>query len=174
MPERTTTRRRVLATLPAIALAGCASDAGGDPTTSDGEGSGGDDTTTTTATPTTTEDQMTPTDDGTPTRQELVEQLPEPSPLSGALTELVGAQDRTALAAEYSLDFRDGEHDVRVQIELEEGGTFPEEYRVTRISTTGNYVTAYVHVNDLVPLAMADDVRKVQRPPESRTQSGST
>jgi len=117
---------------------------------------------------------MTKTDDGTatPDRQEMVDRLPEASPLSGVLVDLVGATDRAKMAAEHNLDFREATQDVRVQIELEVDATMPDGYRLERISQTGGYVIAYVHVDDLVSLAMEPAVRKLQRPPESRTQSG--
>ena len=119
---------------------------------------------------------MTPTDhnsnEKTPVppaeRDELVERLPETSPLTGPLEALVAGSDRAAVAEEYGLEFREKDHSVRVRIELESGGRLPERCRVEVVGQYQDYVTAYVHVDDLVPIGIDDGVRKVRRPPESR------
>jgi hypothetical protein len=101
-------------------------------------------------------------------RQELVDQLPEPSPLSGSLVDLVAASDREATADELGYEFRTGSHAVRVQITLESGAEMPEGYRVSTEGSYGGTVDAYVHVDDLVPLAMEDGVRIIRPPDEPR------
>lgn len=110
---------------------------------------------------------MTPT----PDREEQVEKLPERSPLAGALEELVAAQDRDAVAAERDLEYRPDDGTVRVSVEFEPDGELPEGYRMEVLATYEGSVVAYVDVDELVPLALEDDVRKVDRPPRSRTGS---
>lgn len=159
-------RRAVCAAAAAAILGGCV------------EGSGEDPTDNTTENP--AEEEMdssdSSTDEDTPVppeeRQQLVDQLPETSPLVGSLVDIVGAPDREDAAEEHGYDFRAEDHSVRVTIRLESGAELPSEYRVDALNEYQGYVTAYVHVDDLVPLAMDDAVRKVQRPEESRTHGG--
>ena len=164
----TTCSRRSILLVSASALSGCVGGRGDDEGTTTEDGSAQTDTTTTTQ----DETGMTPTDDGTPTpdRREQVERLPEPSPLVGSLTAVVAASDREATAAEYGIEYRSADDSVRVAVELEpDADGLPDGYRVEEVSSFGGQVIAYVHVDDLVPLAMEDDVRRIQKPPESRT-----
>jgi len=101
-------------------------------------------------------------------RRAQIERLPETSPLAGALRELVAAEDPSAVASDHGLDFRPDSYTVGATIELEPGESLPDGYRVEVRSQTGAYVTAYVHLDDLVPLALDEAVRKVQKPPDSR------
>jgi hypothetical protein len=181
-------RRKLLATLPVLALAGCTGgareDEGTDETATETSADAGEVPTddTTTATPTQTEEPMTPGDNSTPTddsstatdRAEQLEKLPEPSPLVVALEDLVAAADRQAVAADRGIEFREQDHSARVSIELESEQELPDGYRVDVVSQYAGHVTAYVHVDDLVPLAIEDAVRKIGRPPESKTHTGST
>jgi hypothetical protein len=105
-------------------------------------------------------------------RQQLVDQLPETSPLVTSLVEIVAAADREQAAADQGYEFRSEDHSVRVMIRLESDSDLPTTYRVDVVHTHDGYVTAYVHIDDLVPLAMEDAVRKIQRPPESQPTSG--
>lgn len=115
-------------------------------------------------------DNITTAEDTTTvSRKEQVERLPERSPLTSSLTEVVAASDRKTVAAEHGIEFRESDHSVRVSIELESNETLPDGYRVEVISSYGGRVIAWVHVDDLVPLAMEEDVRKIQKPAESQT-----
>jgi len=105
-------------------------------------------------------------------RQALVDQLPETSPLVGSLEEIVAAADREGAATDHDYEFRNEDHSVRVAVRLESQQELPEGYRVEVTDTYEEYVSAYVHVDDLVPLALEDAVRKIQRPAESRTHGG--
>ena len=152
------TRRTLLAALPtaaAAAVSGCVKASG--PTA---------DNSTPTDSPTPTK---TPTETDTPTREEMVERLPETSPLGGALTELVAAEDRKKTADEYGLEYRPADSTVKAVIELESDRELSDTYRIETLDSYDGYITTYVHVNDLVPLAMEDGVRKVRRPAESKT-----
>jgi hypothetical protein len=177
---RTRSRRSLLALLTVLVSGGCTgSDDGSTPT------GGADTESTETATQTacgsesadaSDDETMTPTDhnsnEKTPVppaeRDELVERLPETSPLTGPLEALVAGSDRAAVAEEYGLEFREKDHSVRVRIELESGGRLPERCRVEVVGQYQDYITAYIHVDDLVPVGIDDGVRKVRRPPESR------
>ena len=182
-------RRRLLVAASVAVLGGCVSsgeeDPGADgdqPTEADGEQNDGADTPTAKPTPTDDTVTMTPSDresergEGTPVPPEdrgaLVAQLPDVSPLVGSLEDIVAAADRKAVAADHGYEFREEDHSVRVVIELEPDGELPAGYRVAVQDEYGGQVTAFVHVDDLVPLAMADSVRKIQRPPESRPHGG--
>lgn len=105
-------------------------------------------------------------------RQELVDQLPETSPVVGSLKEIVAAADRKRAAETHGYEFRQDDHSVRVAIRLESGATLPSGYRVEVISEYEGYITAHLHVDDVVPLAMESAVRKIQRPAESQTHDG--
>jgi len=175
---RTYTRRRAILTTAAVLLGGCLGRGEED---SPAEGDDDGDTPTITPTPTPDGGEMTPTDDGTPTpeddrkpvppgdREELADQLPTPSPMTGSLVDVVTAADRAAAADDHGLEFQPDDHSLRVAVELEAERELPDGYRVDIVDEYGGYVIAYVHVDDLVGLAIEDAVRKVQRPPESRT-----
>lgn len=185
-------RRSLLAGTVAVALGGCVGDdtddsdeEGNDADGNDGDGSEDDsssdspsDSTDTTPTPEDSE-----TDEGTPAsatpdaestpvppdeREQLVEQLPETSPLSAQLVELVASHDRATTAEERGLEFRESSHSVRVLIELESTGELPTGYRTEVLDSYQNTVDAYVHVDDLVPVAMDENIRIIRPPAESR------
>jgi hypothetical protein len=151
------TRRSVLVVLASAPIAGCLGAADDSP----------DDTQTTEP----ADQQMTDSDEllSVEQRQQQVEQLPETSPLVGSLVDLVKAEDRRAAADDHGIEYDDTNHTARVAIELEPDGELPDGYRLDTISSYEGHVVANVHVDDLVPLAMDDAVRRVGKPPESRT-----
>jgi len=157
----TYSRRALLLALASASAAGClgASDSPDDATA---------DETQTTDPP---DQQMTDTNEllSIEQRQQQVEQLPETSPLVGSLEDLVAAADRETAATERGLTYDDTNHRVRVAIELEPDAELPSGYRVETISSYEGRVVAEVHIDDLVPLAMDDAVRRVRKPEESRT-----
>jgi hypothetical protein len=177
--DGTVSRRRFVATLPLLALAGCVGNTdgtdsddnpepasgGGNSSNTDGGGSSTD-----TATPTdddsNTEGTDTPTNKSK-TREEEIESLPEPRPLGPALVELFLADDREAVAEERGLNLS-GEA-VQVEIRLTDSGTPPEKYLPDEYSHYGNTVIAYVNIDDLVDLATAEDVERVFRRFEPKT-----
>jgi hypothetical protein len=113
--------------------------------------------------------EPTPTPSATPTPEELVDRLPERSPLADPLVTLLLAENREQTAEEFGLDYRPETNAVRALIELEPEASLPGRYRLSVLSKQNNNVIAYVHVFDLVPVAMADPVRRVQQPPTSKT-----
>ena len=177
---RTRSRRSVVALLAVLVSGGCTGSDGGDTPTEEPEpnptGTAARTTCGSENTDTPSDGTMTSTDrnsdERTPVppaeRDELVERLPETSPLTGALEALVAGSDRAAVAEEYDLEFREKDHSVRVRVELESGGRVPKHCRVEVVGQYQNYVTAYVHVDDLVPVGIDDGVRRVRRPPEPR------
>lgn len=100
-------------------------------------------------------------DDDELTPEEQVARLPEPNPLGDVFVDLILADDRKRFAEEHDLAFRDGT--VQVEIRLVEGGDPPAAYLPEDRSEYGNTVIAYVAVDDLVDLALDDDVRRVFR-----------
>jgi len=148
-------RRRVLGTLPAIAVAGCSERAGGEVNRD-----------TSTATDTQTPAQTTKT--ATPEPQPMIDRLPEPSPLETVLEELVVADDRTQFATEQQLSLRD--EAVKVELELVEGGEPPRELLEAIDSEYGTMVVAWVHVDSLVDVALASDVRIVRQYSDPKTR----
>jgi hypothetical protein len=162
------TRRSVLLAALTVALGGCLGGGGDDDDTGDGTATPESDTPTATDTPTSETTPVPPSD-----RQALVEQLPEPSPLANSLAELVAADDRDAKANELDYEFQTSDHSVRVQITLESGTELPDGYRVTIEDTYEGTVHAYVHVDDLVPLAMEERVRIIRPPAESQPHNTS-
>lgn len=131
-----------------------------------------------TATPTAAPDDSETTPNETPStsetpvlpgeRNQLVEQLPEPSPLATTLVELVASSDRQSTANEQGLDYHESTHAVQVQITLQSESELPDGYRIDVLDSYQNIVTAYVHIDDLVPVAMDDSVRIIRPPVESR------
>jgi hypothetical protein len=151
-------RRQLLASLPALALAGCASSASEDPETTTAT----DDQTPTPSRTTTDEPSPTPTPTPTetPDREEQIEALPEPSPLGSFLQEIFVADDPAAAAEGRDVPYQDGA--VKVRIELVEGGEIPEEFVEERLAKQEEMVVAWVPVANLVDLATAPDVRIVR------------
>lgn len=88
-----------------------------------------------------------------------VEDLPEPSPLASVLVDLVSAGDREAFLSNHDLETRDGA--VRVEISLVEGGEPPAQYLPEDRTEYQNTAIAYVDIDNLVALALAEDVRFV-------------
>lgn len=101
----------------------------------------------------------------------MLDRLPEPSPLADPLPGLVEAGDRESYAQEHGLDYRTAEETVRVEIELTDDGTAPDEYLVEVQSEYAGRILATVAVNDLVDLALHDDVRIVRPPSGPQTHS---
>ena len=143
LPPRTD-RRTLLASLPAILLTGCIGNEDG-------------------ASP-----QETPTP--TPSAQEMLSDLPDPSPISTELIEFVRASDREAFADSHEYSYENGE--IKVEIELEVEGEQPDQYLQRVTGSYGSTVVAFVAVEDLVRLAMADEVRIVRTPTDAQTGDG--
>jgi hypothetical protein len=139
---------------------------GGENTDSDNEEDNtGNDTAggTANSSPTPDGDEMTSTDDETPIpeaeREEMVEQLPEPSPLADVLVNLFKADDREGFAQEHDLNYQD--RTVQVDISLEPDSDLPVEYLPDDRTVYGDTVIAYVDVHSLVDLALDERVRLV-------------
>lgn len=152
------TRRTVLAALAVVPVAGCLVQDGGEgPTDSGSTDDGGNETATE------TNDEPTgPT----------VEDLPEPSPLAGVLVDLVSAEDRAAFLSSHDLDAQEGA--VRVELSLVDGGEPPTAYLPEEYTAYQSTVIAYVDVDDLVALALTEDVRFVgpKIDPQTEGQDG--
>lgn len=154
-------RRSFLAATAVVALGGCVG--GSDESEDDGNGAG-DGTVTpdeeSTATP-----EATPTATETSTQEspeEMVDRLPEDHPLSDTLVDLILADDRATFAEERDLSFRDGA--VLVDITLvDKNNSLPEKYLSEERSEYGDRVIAYVDVNQLVDLALNDNVKRITR-----------
>jgi len=174
---RTYTRRGAIITAAAAFLGGCLS-RGEEDDPAAGADDGGD-TPTVRPTPTPDEGETTPTEDGSETEEdegsedgeespeEQVARLPDQHPLADELVDLILAEDREAFAEERDLTLRNGR--VQVDIRLVEGGDPPEEYLPEDRSAYGDKVIAYVDIDDLVDLALHDDVRRVTRRFEPKT-----
>lgn len=113
-----------------------------------------------------TDDTSSTSTSGTERPEEQVERLPEPSPLSNTLRNLVLADDRRQFAEEHGISYREGA--VKVQIELVDGGETPEQHFTEVTGSYDSVAVGYVRTGDLVPLALEDSVRIVRSPPESR------
>ena len=166
--SRITSRRRFVATLSLLA-AGCVG--GTDETGTDdraeatsGENSSGR---TDGANESSGGDRSEETD--TSTREEEVESLPEPRPLGSALVDLYLADDREAVAEKRDLTLSGDA--VQVEIRLTDDGTPPDEYLPEEYSYYGDTVIAYVVINDLVDLAKKEDVERVFRRIEPKTNA---
>jgi len=177
-----------------VALAGCTASGGGGGGGGGGRGGGADGaedpTATTTPSPTPWATTMAPTDQGNDesatlhseevtTKEETTtcdersetDRLPEPSPLANPLPDLVESKDREAFAERHGLDYRDGR--VTVYIELEPDGEAPTQYLGDDYSGHQDTIVACVAVEDLVDLALDDDVRIVRQHHEPVTHDGS-
>lgn len=183
-------RRAVLSSLAAVLAAGCV-DGGGDGSGDGGDGNGtdedepeqddGDDQNSDGGTPgdggDSTDDDAG-SDDGTDEDagdgdestddggdgeeedpEEMVARLPDRSPLSESLVNLVLAEDRSDYADDHDFRYEDGA--VQVNISLEPDGEPPDEYLPEDRSGYGDTVIAYVDVDDLVDLALDENVRLV-------------
>lgn len=179
-------RRTVLAALPltpAVLLAGCV-DGGDAPENDDADGTAEEDDSTDENTADADDADEDDRDDAiddereadpdeeepsktVPEREKELERLPERSPLAGVLENLFVARDREAYAEMAGLDYRDGA--VRVHIDLEPDGEPPEEYLPADWTEANGTVFAFVAVDDLVDLALDDDVRMVRREPPAET-----
>lgn len=179
--SRTWSRRRFLAVLPVAALAGCTGSGGaGEPA---GEGTtttAAGDTTTSAAQPTqapTATETPSPTDTPTPSAtstptttmepQDQIDRLPEPSPLTNVLQDLVLADDRQQFATKSEIPYRDGA--VKVELELVEDGEPPRDLLGEIQTEYGTLVIAWVRVENLVDVALAEDVRLVRRHARPKT-----
>ncbi|QLH76928.1 hypothetical protein HZS55_06300 [Halosimplex rubrum] len=179
------TRRAILAVLSSVFVGGCLGTGTStkaepkDQESATGANTGSPNPETRPKTPAT--ETMMPTDDKTQTdertpvppaaRDDLVERLPVPSPLTGDLEEIVAASDRKSAAKERRVEYRPADHSVKVMIMLQSDVELPQCYQIEVISQYQDHVTAYVHIDDLVPLSMEEDVRKVQKPLESKTHN---
>jgi hypothetical protein len=173
-------RRRLLVVLPVVGLAGCTggsnSEDPGDEATTTARGdttpsaTGSRDSTPTTGSQTTSDPPTaspTPTQTATMNPQDQIDRLPEPSPLTSALQDLVLAEDRERFANNADIQYRDGT--VKVELELVEGGEPPRDLLDEIETEYGTLVVAWVRVDDLVDVALADDVRIVRRHARPKT-----
>jgi hypothetical protein len=178
-------RRRLLVAASGAVLGGCVS--GSDGTGSDGddssatESSNGQDQTANTPTVTPTDhdagdtpgDKKTPTDGSTSTPDWDEDELRETGTLDSQLVDLLTAEDRGAVATDHGIGYRPEDGMVRVTIELEVDGEFPEGYRTDGIDRYQQRVIGYVHVDDLASLATDDDVRIIRPYEEPKVSDGS-
>lgn len=170
----TLSRRAVLSVLPvtpAVLLAGCVDD------TDENDATGESEDDTDDAHEDDTDDHGSdesedPPDESEPAetvsrREKELDRLPERSPLAGVLESLFVARDRERYAEMARLDYRNGA--VRVYIDLEPDGEFPEEYLPEERTAVNGTVIAFVAADDLVDLALEDDVRMVRPEPPAET-----
>jgi hypothetical protein len=80
--------------------------------------------------------------------------------------DLIEADDREAFAETHGIPYNDGA--VKVEIELVSGGDVPEQYIVEQVSRQGVIVVAWIQVDNLVSVALDEDVRIVRGVPEPR------
>ncbi len=99
--------------------------------------------------------------------QEQIDRLPEPSPMTTNLQNLVLAEDRKQFAERSDIPYREGT--VNVELELVEGGEPPRELLDEIETEYGTLVIAWVRVDDLVDVALAEDVRIVRRHARPKT-----
>lgn len=85
-----------------------------------------------------------------------------PDALESGLYGLVTADDRTAYADIWNLEYRDGS--VEVVVELRDNRELPDEFDVEVRSRYEHLVQASVAVDDLVPLSEHENVRFVRTP----------
>ena len=163
-PDRS--RRRFIAALTSLLFAGCL----GGPSPGQKEQPSTADTATPTPTETSTpqvSEHAVTTVSQTHTGQQMIDRLPDPSPLASVLEDLVQADDRTQFAENHDIPYTDGT--VKVHIELEEEGNAPESLLENIVSSYGTRVVAWVQVSNLVDVALAEDVRLVMRYSEPKT-----
>lgn len=97
-----------------------------------------------------------------------LDRLPDRSPLSNRLRNFFVTADREAFArAHDEFAYEDGT--VRVSITLEPDGEPPEQYFHGETSGHGEMVIAFVDADDLVDLALDENVRAVDLPPQPHT-----
>jgi hypothetical protein len=93
--------------------------------------------------------------------QEQIDRLPEPSPMTTNLQNLVLAADRRQFANRSDIPYREGS--VKVELELVEDGEPPRDLLGEIETEYGTLVIAWVRVDDLVDVALAADVRIVRQ-----------
>ena len=111
-------------------------------------------------------------EDGRKEERSGIDRLPDRSPLADPLPALVTAADREEFAARRNLEYRSGE--VRVLVDLEPDGSRPDEYLSTVSTDLRTGVVAWVAVDELVDLALDDNVRLVRRVPPTSTHESDT
>lgn len=94
-------------------------------------------------------------------RKAQVDRLPERRPITNQLVNLFLAEDREAFLEERDFNHENGT--VQVNISLEPDGEPPVEYLPEEYSAYGDTVIAYVAVDDLVQLAIDENVRRVSQ-----------
>lgn len=85
-----------------------------------------------------------------------------PPALDSTLYQVVTAENRSAVADQYGLEYRNGS--ISVVVELEAGASLPEGYDINVHQRHERLVEASVAVDDLVDLAREDAVAAI-RPP---------
>ena len=111
-------------------------------------------------------------EDGRKTERSGIDRLPERSPLADPLPSLVTADDRDTFASRRNLEYR--EEKVRVLVDLEPDGSRPEEYLAAVSTDLRNGVVAWVSVDELVDLALDENVRLVKRVPPASPHGSET
>jgi hypothetical protein len=155
----TYTRRKLLAAAATVAVAGCVTEGQQSPTEDNQMNDTNDSD---------TENTEQSSTNMVAEREAELERLPDRSPLSTGLADLFAAPDREAYAeSNDAIPYRDGH--VRVEITLEPGGEAPEQYLPAETSGYGETVIADVLIDDLVDLALEDDVRLVSLPSQPQT-----
>lgn len=100
-------------------------------------------------------------------REENLARLPTPGPLSNTLVMFFKAEDRAAFARSRDLQYEDGK--VRVSIRLEPDGKPPEQYLPADWSGYDTTIIAFVDADDLVDIALDENVRLVTTPSPPNT-----
>ena len=111
-------------------------------------------------------------EDGPKEERSGIDRLPERSPLADPLPTLVTADDRNAFASRRNLEYREGK--VRVLVDFEPDGSRPEEYLSAVETDLRTGVVAWVSVDDLVDLALDENVRLVNRVPPASPHGSDT
>lgn len=187
MQPPTLPRRKLLAAMATAAIAGCVSDDDSpetDTQPTDKSPAAGDDGNETV--PDSDDDEQTgkgdeQSEDGQTeetegensdrSREEEIDRLPDRSPLSNLLVEFFAAADRESFARDREmLVYEDGR--IRVRITLEPDGERPEQYLPEETSGYGDTIIAFVEADDLVDLALDENVRQVTLPPQTETHDG--
>lgn len=126
--------------------------------TAPGPSSGPQAASTPTATVESTATQTPTSVDTTPTQTPTVSQ---PSSLESTLYRLVQADDRASFAETHGIRLRNG--DALVVIELADDADLPGGYDIDVTVRVQDSVEAYVDVDDLLPLAREEAVRRIRR-----------
>lgn len=113
-----------------------------------------------------TEDDHTMNDETESTDNDRADtdRLPERSPMSQVLIDLIEAVERETFAQEHDLEYDDGL--IKVQIEVATDAVPPDSYLVEIVSKSDYIVHAWVAIDDLVDLALTEQVDFIRPEPD--------